>query len=78
MLVFFLYGSMLWGIFPVDPGVSYESHFYCALIGAILDFLCRHRDPAPVEKRYSWEEEAETPAAELDDDATQGGSRRLH
>jgi membrane associated rhomboid family serine protease len=57
MLVVFLYGSMLWGIFPADPDVSYESHFFGALIGAFLAFLCRHRDPAPVEKRYSWEDD---------------------
>jgi membrane associated rhomboid family serine protease len=78
MLVFFLYGSMLWGIFPIDPGISFESHFYGALIGAILAFLCRHRDPAPVEKRYSWEDEAETPADEEDENAAGNGSRRLH
>ena len=77
MLVFFLYGSMIWGIFPLDPGISYESHFYGALIGAILAFLCRHRDPAPVEKRYSWEDEAETPADEAEDGETSDESWRL-
>lgn len=78
MLVFFLYGSMLWGIFPTDPGVSFESHFFGALIGAVLAFLCRHRDPAPVEKRYSWEDEAEIDSDGADDDPEQEDSRRLH
>lgn len=77
MLVFFLYGSMLWGIFPTDPAVSFESHLFGALIGAVLAFLCRRRDPAPVEKRYSWEEEAQSTSDETED-PTQGDSRRLH
>ncbi len=78
MLVFFLYGSMVWGIFPIDPSVSYESHFYGALIGVVLAILLRNRDPAPLEKRYSWEDEAETEADEADDDPAQTDSRRPH
>jgi len=78
MLVFFLYGGMVWGILPNDPNVSFESHFFGALIGVVLAILCRNRDPAPPEKRYSWEDEAEPPIEEADDDPAQGGSRRLH
>ena len=78
MLAFFLYGGMVWGIFPSDPNVSSESHFYGALIGTVLAVLCRTRDPAPQEKRYSWEDEVETPVEEPADDPAQGDSRRLH
>ncbi len=78
MLVFFLYGGMVWGIFPTDSNVSYESHFFGALIGAILAVLCRNRDPAPLEKRYSWEDEAKTKSDGPDSDPGQGGSQRLH
>ena len=70
LIVFLLYGGMIWGVFPVDPGVSYESHLAGALIGIALAIACRHRDPAPQEKRYSWEgeesEEDEPPADERD------------
>jgi len=66
MLVFFLYGSMVWGIFPIDPGISYESHLFGALIGVVLAILFRNRDPAPLEKRYSWEDEAEAESEEAD------------
>jgi membrane associated rhomboid family serine protease len=59
LVVFFLYGSMVWGIFPQDPGVSFEAHFFGAAIGVALAFLLRHRDPAPPQKRYSWEGEEE-------------------
>ena len=59
MVVFFLYGSMIWGIFPGKPGISYESHFFGAVIGIILAILLKHHDPAPATKKYSWEEEAD-------------------
>lgn len=57
LLVFFLYGGMIWGIFPQDPKVSYETHFFGALMGVALAFLLRNRDPRPPERRYDWEGE---------------------
>lgn len=59
MLVFFLYGGMVWGIFPQEPGVSFEAHFFGAVTGLALAFLLRHHDPAPPEKKYDWEGEEE-------------------
>jgi len=59
MVVFFLYGSMIWGIFPGKPGISYESHFFGAAIGVVLAILLKHHDPVPAAKKYSWEEEAD-------------------
>jgi membrane associated rhomboid family serine protease len=56
-LVFFMYGSMIWGIFPTRPGVSFESHFFGALLGVFCAILFRHYDPKPPKKRYSWEDE---------------------
>lgn len=57
MIVFFLYGSMIWGIFPGDPAISHETHFFSALIGVISAFVLKHLDPPRPRKRYSWEEE---------------------
>ncbi|HWP94196.1 MAG TPA: rhomboid family intramembrane serine protease [Gammaproteobacteria bacterium] len=58
MLTFFLYGGMVWGIFPQqDPLISFEYHFTGALMGIISAFTLRGVDPKPPEKRYSWEEE---------------------
>jgi len=71
LMVFFLYGGMILGVFPGNPGVSFESHFFGALIGIVLAFLLKHQDPAPPEKRYSWETE---PGAVGEDDAF-GGER---
>ena len=59
MIVFFLYGGMIWGIFPNEAGISYESHFFGAAIGTILAVLLRNYDPHAPEKTYSWEEEEE-------------------
>ena len=62
-LVFFMYGSMIWGIFPTEPGVSFESHFFGAAIGVLCAIIFRKLDTKPPEKRYDWEDETE----ELDD-----------
>jgi membrane associated rhomboid family serine protease len=61
LIVFLLYGGMVATIFPQQPGISYESHFFGALMGLIAAFLFRHRDPARPEKTYEWER---TPAAD--------------
>ncbi|UCC56540.1 MAG: rhomboid family intramembrane serine protease [Gammaproteobacteria bacterium] len=59
LIVFFLYGGMIWTVFPQQPGISYESHFFGALAGVIAAFLFRHTDPLPLVKKYDWEEEDE-------------------
>lgn len=76
MLVFFLYGGMVWGIFPTQPDVSYESHFFGALLGVVLAIVCRNRDPAPPQKRYTWEDEEEPPIDGADTGSNQGDPRR--
>jgi membrane associated rhomboid family serine protease len=55
LIVFFLYGGMVATIFPQQPGISYESHFFGALMGVIAAFVFRHRDPPLPEKTYDWE-----------------------
>lgn len=57
MIVFFLYGSMIWGLFPHDPTISFETHLCGAGLGVLLAIYCRHLDPPPIEKRYSWDDE---------------------
>jgi membrane associated rhomboid family serine protease len=36
------YGGMIWGIFPLQPTVSWESHLFGGIIGIVLAFLYRH------------------------------------
>ena len=63
LVVFFLYGGMIWGVLPVARDVSFESHMSGALIGIVLAFLLKHCDPEPPRKQYSWEQEE----ADVDD-----------
>jgi membrane associated rhomboid family serine protease len=65
LLVVLTYGSLAWGVLPVDPRVSWETHLAAALIGALLALALRRLD-VPPRKRYAWEDEAEaeTEAAE--------------
>ena len=35
-VVVFLYGSMVWGIFPIKEHISWEGHFSGGLAGIIL------------------------------------------
>ena len=69
LLVFFLHGSMIWGVLPLRAGVSFESHLAGAVIGVALAFALRERDaPRGRARKYAWEGQAideEHPAAEL-------------
>jgi membrane associated rhomboid family serine protease len=57
LLVAFLYGSTVWGILPIEPGVSWQTHLAGALIGLALAIALRQLD-VPPRKRYEWEGEA--------------------
>ena len=55
IIVVFLYGSMFWGIFPIKPEISWESHLWGSASGLMLAWYYRHQGPArPVS---SWENE---------------------
>ena len=56
LLVSFLYGSLAWGVLPIEPGVSWETHLAAALIGLVLAIALRRLD-IPPRKRYAWEDE---------------------
>ena len=60
LLVCFLYGTLAWGVFPIQPGVSWETHLAAALIGLALAVALRHLD-IPPRKRYAWEDEEDEP-----------------
>ncbi|WP_417522492.1 rhomboid family intramembrane serine protease [Marinovum sp.] len=47
LLVGFLFGSMLWGVLPGQPGVSWEAHLFGATAGAAAAFLVRTHVHAP-------------------------------
>jgi membrane associated rhomboid family serine protease len=47
LLVGLLYGSIIWGLLPGQPGVSWESHLFGALAGATAAVLVRTHVHAP-------------------------------
>ena len=54
LIVTFLYGSIIWGVLPLDSGVSWESHLFGSILGIFCAFVFRGYDP-PV--KYEWENE---------------------
>jgi len=57
IIVIFLYGSMFWGIFPLKPEISWESHLWGAASGLLLAIYYRHQ--GPVRPQSTWENEPE-------------------
>ena len=55
LITFFLYGSMIWTVFPREDGVSWEAHLYGAIGGLIAAALLFRRDPLAPRAPYSWE-----------------------
>lgn len=55
LLMVFLYGGMVWGVLPIQEGVSWESHLLGALAGIFAAFI--YRDHGPQRKKYDWEDE---------------------
>jgi hypothetical protein len=41
IIIFFLYGGMIYGMFPVDEAVSWESHVMGSVAGIFLAFYFR-------------------------------------
>lgn len=54
LIVVFLYGGMIWGVFPVSPEISFESHLSGAIVGTVSAFAFRKYDPP---ETYEWEED---------------------
>lgn len=59
LLVIFLYGSMVWGIFPYRPDMSWESHLVGLTLGALLAVYYRSEGPGPTKFISDMEDEDE-------------------
>jgi len=57
LLIWFLYGSMLWGVLPSGPRTSWELHFSGLIVGIAAAIFYRRWDRPPL-KRYDWDDEA--------------------
>ena len=65
LLIVFLYGSMVWGMFPfIGSTISYESHMLGAVTGVILALW--YRNEGPQRPLPEWMDEAEPSPEEAD------------
>nr|WP_298791485.1 rhomboid family intramembrane serine protease [uncultured Allomuricauda sp.] len=55
LVVVFIYGSMIWYIFPIEEGISWEGHLSGFIVGLILAILLKVK--IPNERKYPWERE---------------------
>lgn len=60
LLVGFLYGSMVWGVLPTRPHMSWEMHLCGAIMGVLLALVFRKQDRVPL-LRYDWEDDESVP-----------------
>lgn len=59
LLVTFLYGSMVWGILPVDQSVSWESHLFGSVAGIFCSVYYRKLGPQKPKPQWQIDEENE-------------------
>ena len=69
LIVVFMYGSMIWGLFPFDPHVSWDGHVMGAVSGTVLSLLYYKQGP-PVK---TFEEDDEE-----DDEVPEDGNQDMH
>lgn len=57
LFVAFIYGSMIWGIFPTEAHVSWEGHLSGLVVGVFLAFYYRKQGPQSPKYMYEIEKE---------------------
>ena len=67
IIVVFLYGGMFWGMFPIEPGISRESHLWGAISGFVLSIF--YRKHGPQRSHFDWEDEEDEDSDEDPDQA---------
>ena len=60
LMVGIMHGSMVWGVLPIRPNMSWEMHLSGALTGVLLAFVYRKWDRVPL-VRYEWEDDDSVP-----------------
>lgn len=64
LLVIFLYGSLIWGIFPIQWNISWEGHLFGGVTGIFLAFYYLKEGPQP--ERPAWMDEPDDEACDSD------------
>ncbi len=81
LLVVFIYGSLLWYVFPIEKGISWEGHLGGFISGLCLAIFIKRELPKP--KKYVWEnddynEEADPFLRQFDEDGNFIESSETH
>ena len=66
LFVVFLYGSMIWGIFPMEEKVSWEGHLMGFILGIVQAFWFRENGPQRPKYQYEIEKEMGIEPADLE------------
>ena len=53
LVVVFIYGGLLWYIFPIEDGITWEGHLGGFIAGLVLALMIKVKPP-PI-KKYEWE-----------------------
>jgi membrane associated rhomboid family serine protease len=57
LIIILIYGGLFWGIFPIKPEISWESHLWGSISGVVLAII--YRNEGPPKKMWVWNEEDE-------------------
>ena len=68
LLVTFLYGSLVWGILPINQYISWEGHLFGSLAGILCAFYYRAEGPIKPKPQWLIDEEAGEILVELEED----------
>lgn len=69
LLVTFVYGSMVWGIFPLNNAISWETHFFGALAGCFCAWYYRKSGKLNDEEIYDFGDDEEEEKASSNDNS---------
>ncbi len=67
LVVVFLYGGLVWGIFPTTRNISWESHFLGGMAGLVIAFY--YKNTGPQRKKFDWEDEEDDDKLEFSDNS---------
>ena len=62
-LIVFLYGSLIWYVFPIDPLISWEGHLSGLIVGFLFSIIFKKK--LVEKKKYEWEKEDFNPEDDL-------------
>ena len=75
LIVSLFYGGMFWGIFPVKPEISWESHLWGGLSGFVLAWLYRKSAPSMHNPGEESENDESTDYLDTDGESLDAGEK---